>query len=107
MTPKPERPDWAVYGPWWDEKSENWLVICENHWAHYWTDGDWYGSCDRSRAHTELVRLAQENERLRAGLQLTIEEYDELVHSEYDGTSFLNPMLNQINEARRALEQAP
>ena len=107
MTPKPERPDWSVYGPWWDEKSECWLIICGNHWVHYWSDDDWYGSCDSSRAHTELVRLAEENERLRAGLELAIKGYDDLVRSDYEGTSGHSPMLAQIDEARKALEQTP
>ena len=80
MTPKPERPDWAVYGPWWFELGYRWYVLSDTGKPMSWSEnhGRWLESRWDALA-IELLRLAEENERLKLeniGLKTKIEELE-------------------------------
>ena len=72
MPEKPAAPKGCGYGPWWDEDTECWVCLerfKDQLLISHWNGRIWSPSCDHSRAHAELLRLAAQRDRLLDELQ--------------------------------------
>ena len=63
-----------------------------------------YGEGGMTSVENGAIWLLARVKELEVGLKLAISVADDHIHSEYDGTSYLEDLLAELNPARKALE---